>query len=212
MLEMVRCRACGGAARCDLALSEDLHHNTWKEAVMGNPTDRPVEQRRHERAEITFVLLLVQAAIAMVSALGAIVLIVAAGGPAFAGIGLLAVAWPVLLIVLAAGILRGGRWARRGVLFYEGLSLTGVFINMFIGLLPQVQIEMGLIGFLTTLCLPAAIIGLLVSPGAQPVAARHSLPRRATQTAAPRTRARQPQPSGWANNTAAVWTGGGNGE
>lgn len=176
---------------------------------MDNPTGRSVEQRRRERAEITFVLLLVQAAIAMVSALGAIVLIVALGGPAFAGTGLLAAVWPVLLVMFAAGILRGKRWARRGALIYEGITLAAVFINMLLGLLPRVQIEMGLIGFLTTLCLPAAVIGLLVSPGAQPVAARRSAPGRATQAAAPPPRTWQPRPAEWTNTTAAAWTGGG---
>jgi hypothetical protein len=185
------------------------HYRIWKEAAMGSPTDRTFEQRRRERAEITFVLLLVQAAIAMVSALGALILIVVAGGPAFAAIGLLTVAWPVLLVLFAAGILRGRRWARRGALIYEGITLAAVFINMVLGLLPQVQIEMGLIGFLTTLCLPAAVIGLLVSPGAQPVPARRSVPKRTTQTFAPVATAWQPLPSQWTNTTAAAWTGAG---
>ena len=111
------------------------------------------ERCERERLDIVAVLLFLQGSFALLGVLGLLVLSAALGIPP-AGTILLALSGPVLPL-LGAGVAAGWRWARRGAVIYEFVSLAGFAINFLLALLPQVQMEMGLVVLLTNAALPA---------------------------------------------------------
>ncbi len=120
-----------------------------------------------ERMPVLVVLLLVQGAAGLLGAAVAVILALAlTAGPA----ALPAVAGAVLPLLLAAGLGRGWRWARPATLAFELLLLAGYGLSRLLGLLPGIDAETGLVPLLANCALPAAVMGLLLSPAReQPV-------------------------------------------
>src|SRR6267378_1630661 len=84
-------------------------------------------------ADVAAVLLLVQASLAVLSSLS--VLVLGLGGfpvplTALGLVGLLAMLHPVLLVLLAYGVARDWRWANRVTLWFEGLTILGLVLNL----------------------------------------------------------------------------------
>lgn len=116
------------------------------------------------RAHVAYVLLLLQAALGVLATVGMVVLM--GGNPAYAVVGLFE---PVVLVVLAANVARRRRWAYLTVIAIEALALLGYQLNLALGVLPQVDVTVNLVGLLTGVGLPAAVLaqGLrLISQGA----------------------------------------------
>jgi len=105
------------------------------------------------RADVGYVLLLLQAGFEVLATLGMVV--VMGGNVAYAIVpGLHAVA----LLLFASFVARGHRWAWWTVAAVEGLTLAGFQLNLVVGLLPQVQVTLTLVGLLTTVALPLAVL------------------------------------------------------
>lgn len=115
------------------------------------------ESRPHdaERAPLIVVLLLAQAAIGALETL--VTLAFAGVTPIGMGLGLLSAALVCLLVVVAAGVVRGWRWARIAATVFEGFVLSGAALRLLVrhGSLP------GLVWLLSDVALPIAVIDLL---------------------------------------------------
>ena len=110
-------------------------------------------------SDVALTLLLVQAASALVAALGFIAVTLFMGTlPAFSGYALLAVGKPLLLIGLAPGAARGRRRRRRAVLVIECLTLLGFAFNLLRDAVPWLGTAVTFVSLLTNVALPAAII------------------------------------------------------
>lgn len=118
----------------------------------GQPGSRPDNA---ERAPLIVVLLLVQAAIGALETL--VTLAFAGATPLGVGLGLLSAALVCLLVVVAAGVVRGWRWVRIAATVFEGLVLSGAALRLLVrqGSLP------GLVWLLSDVALPIAVIDLL---------------------------------------------------
>ncbi len=108
-----------------------------------------------DRSAIIFVLLLLQAAIGALETL--VELALAGAAPIGAAVGLFSAILTVSLIVVAAGVVRGWRWARIAATVFEGLVLTGAGLR----LLLRHGTSNGLVWLLTDVALPIAVIDLL---------------------------------------------------
>ncbi len=126
--------------------------------------------RAGRAAEVACVLLLVQASLALLSS-SILFILGAAGIPVpltqLGAIGMLVVAHPIFLVVLAWGVARGRRWARRAALIFESLVIAGALFNLALNAVPGVQTETAPLAIGTNLLLPAAIVALLKSGGAE---------------------------------------------
>jgi hypothetical protein len=136
-------------------------------AVMTDLGQRPAARRGGMRAhDLACVLLLLQASMALVSS--SIVLSLAATGfpvpPGKLGaVGLLALIHPTFLVVVAIGVARAWRWARRAAIVFESVTIAGTLLNLVLNVLPRVQTESGPLVLLVNLLLPALIVALLKS-------------------------------------------------
>jgi hypothetical protein len=104
--------------------------------------------------EVVYVLLLLQAAAGLLASLGELLLM---GTPIYA---ILPVARAVVLVVLAAKIVRGRLWALITVVVLEWLGLLGGWLGLLLGLLPGLAPSVTLMALVTELALPAAVIML----------------------------------------------------
>ncbi|HLZ72121.1 MAG TPA: hypothetical protein VKV26_19620 [Dehalococcoidia bacterium] len=107
------------------------------------------------RATLSFVLLLMQAAIGLLETL--VTLAFAGATPIGAAVGLASAAIVTLLVVIAAGVVRGWRWARIAATVFEGLLLLGAALR----LLLRHGTSNGLVWLLADVALPIALIDLL---------------------------------------------------
>jgi hypothetical protein len=98
-------------------------------------------------------LLFTQAALGILATLGIVVIM--HGWLVYAVFPLLHVA---LLIVVASGVARGWRWTWWAAVVLETLSLTGYLVNLWLGLLPQIDVTLTLVGLLTSVGLPVAVL------------------------------------------------------
>lgn len=105
------------------------------------------------RADVAYVLLLLQAGFEVLATLGMVV--VMGGNVAYAIVPGLHV---VALLVFASFVARGHRWAWCVVVGLECVSLAGFQVNLLLGVLPPVQVTLTLVGLLTTLALPLAVL------------------------------------------------------
>jgi hypothetical protein len=105
------------------------------------------------RAAVGSVLLFIQAALGILATLGMVVIM--HGRMVYAVFPMLHVA---LLLVIASGVARGWRWTWWAAVVVESLSLTGYLVNLWLGLLPQVDVTLTLVGLLTTVGLPVAVL------------------------------------------------------
>lgn len=107
--------------------------------------------------EVAAVLLVIQGSLFLVAGLSALPFGIVE--PAMRGEGLATILLAVACFVLARGIRRRGRWARRSALMLEVL---GLMANLLLMVLPIGAIR-GPVPFLTNLLLPAAIVALLMT-------------------------------------------------
>ena len=98
-------------------------------------------------------LLLLQAGFEVLATLGMVVMM--GGNVAYAIVPGLHV---VALLVFASFVARGHRWAWWVVVGVECVSLAGFQVNLLLGVLPPVQVTLTLVGLLTTLALPLAVL------------------------------------------------------
>ncbi len=130
------------------------------------PDDSPLE--------VLHVLLLLQAAMGLLS--GAAMLLFMGGDPMAIP---LALGVPLLLIVVAAGVVRRWRWARRVAIVAQSLILLAFVISLLLGLLAALNFSVSLMTLITNLVLPISLIKLLrhskaevaALPAAEPIEA-----------------------------------------
>ncbi len=129
--------------------------------------------------DVAFVLLAVQASIGIFAALTMLVIGAATGALPLMGSALLiAILWPAGALALAAATARLHRWARRGVLVYEGLALAAWAFS----LLFSARDALHLMDLVTGAVLPLSIFVLMWMPSAR-MAVRRT-PRRVNGDAA----------------------------
>jgi hypothetical protein len=147
--------------------------------------NHPQERADASGIDIAFVLLLMQGAFALVSALGVLAFVVLSGAVAVLGGSLILTAGTaVLALVLASGVARLKRWARTGVLLFEWLTMAGGGINFIVQFL-QLQTLPGLVPLLTSLAIPMAVVALLMQPAVRAAFVRPPRQKKArTQRAA----------------------------
>jgi hypothetical protein len=110
---------------------------------------------RRGPGDVAHALLLLQAAFGIVATLGMLLLM--AGNLAYALVP--ALHW-VVLFVLAGLVARRRRWAYVAAILVEGLSLAGYLLNLAVSVLPQVDVTVNLVGLLTEVGLPVAVMVL----------------------------------------------------
>jgi hypothetical protein len=138
-----------------------------KEAVVCSRPDT-LENRDRDVVDVLVVLLLVQGTIALLSAVGFAVVVVVAGMLGAAGaLSLLAAGYPILLLILAAGVANRRPWARYGAVVVESVALITVNVALLLDRLPQVRADLGLAGLLANVCLPVLVIALAMSPAVE---------------------------------------------
>jgi hypothetical protein len=129
---------------------------TWnREAAVtyasGNPSTDDAS-----RLEVVHVLLLLQAAFGVLS--GGVMLLFSGGNPLAIPVAL---GTPLLLIVLAAGVVRRWRWARRTALVVQWLVLLAFALSFLLGLFKEVDFSINLLTLITNVLLPISILRLL---------------------------------------------------
>jgi hypothetical protein len=111
--------------------------------------------RRDGAAEIVYVLCLMQATFLLLGGLGEVLLM--GGNPLYL---VMPLAKMVLLFVFAAKVLAGRRWALIAVIVLQGITLSGFWLQVGAGMLPWVDFTINLVGLITNLAMPAAIVYL----------------------------------------------------
>lgn len=110
------------------------------------------------RADVLYVLCLMQGAFLLLAGLGELLLM--GGNPVYL---LLPVAKLVLLLWLATKVVKGRRWAGITLIVVQAVTLLGYQVQLLGGaLLPMVDFTVNLVGLLTNLALPIAMIWLTV--------------------------------------------------
>ena len=109
----------------------------------------------YERRALAALLLLLQAGLALLAAVG--LLVFARLSNAFGALAwpeALALGGPVVLLILAIGIGRGWRWAAAGIVVWETVTLLGTAFSILASAGHSLTLTVGLTG----LALPAAIV------------------------------------------------------
>ncbi|MBV1849717.1 hypothetical protein [Catellatospora tritici] len=118
---------------------------------------------RGGRADVVYVLLLVQAGAGLLGMLGELLFM---GGLPFYAIAPLSRV--IVTFMFAAMVVRGRRGALIGVLVLQALSLVGLVLSLVLGALPGVDFTPTLTGLLTGLLLPVLVtvqcVRLLATP------------------------------------------------
>jgi hypothetical protein len=106
-------------------------------------------------ADVVYVLCLMQAAFLVLAALGEVLLM--GGNPAYLVLPMVKV---LLLLVVAAKVVKGRRWAMITMIVIQGITLVGFWLQVIAGILPWVDYTVNLVGLLTNLAMPAGIVYL----------------------------------------------------
>ena len=117
------------------------------------------------RIELAAMLLFLQAALGVVTALGALVVSFAFASPVMGIMTLGMLAGSGFWVVLGAGLLRQWNWARRTTSIVQWIGVAGGVI----GLLLQVGTGLSLVALVTNLGLPLLVIYLLRHTRVSPV-------------------------------------------
>jgi hypothetical protein len=104
-------------------------------------------------AHLALVLVLLQSAFTILAMLGQV--LVNGGNPLYVPVALAHV-----VVLLVATVNLGQRWAAVMLIIVEGLSFFGFWASLMVGLLPWVAYPANLVGLLTNLGLPAALLYL----------------------------------------------------
>ena len=105
--------------------------------------------------DVVYVLSLMQVAFLLLAAVGEQLLM--GGNPAYLVVPLIKI---VLLLLFATKALRARRWALRGLVVLQWITLAGFGLQLVGGLLPMVDFTVNLVVLLTNLLLPVAVIWL----------------------------------------------------
>ncbi|GHJ46069.1 hypothetical protein Cs7R123_34110 [Catellatospora sp. TT07R-123] len=123
----------------------------------------PAAAARGGRADVVYVLLLVQAGAGLLGMLGELLFM---GGLPFYAIAPLSRV--VVTFVFAALVVRGRRGALTGVIVLQLLSLAGLVASLVLGAFPGIDFTPTLTGLLTGLVLPVLVtvlcVRLLIAP------------------------------------------------
>jgi hypothetical protein len=122
---------------------------------------------------VAHALLVLQGAFGIVATLGMVLLM--GGNPAYAVVPL---AGCVVLFTLAGLVARRRRWALIAAIVVEGMALGGWVLQNLAGLLPQIDSTINLVGLLTTVGLPAAVVVLCARTLAERTIGHSSVPER----------------------------------
>lgn len=104
---------------------------------------------------IVYVLTLLQVAFLLLAAAGEALLM--GGNPVYLG---LPVIKSTLLILFASKALEQRRWALRALTVLAWVTLAGVLLQLLIGLFPPVDATVNLVGLMTNVMIPVAVIWL----------------------------------------------------
>jgi hypothetical protein len=115
----------------------------------------PVKAPSGSGLDIVYVLSLMQVAFLLLAAVGEVVLM--AGNPLYLVVPVIK---SVLLLVFATSALRQRRWALRGLYVFAWITLVGFVLQMLIGIFPAVDFTVNLVGLMTNVGLPVAVIWL----------------------------------------------------
>jgi len=107
---------------------------------------------------VVYVVCLMQAAFVLLGGLGE--MLIMGANPLYL---VLPVAKMVLLFVFAAKVVSGRRWAMVALIVLQGMTLVGFWLQLGAGMLPWVDFTVNLVGLLTNLVLPAAVLYLCAS-------------------------------------------------
>ncbi len=105
--------------------------------------------------DVVYVLSLMQAAFLLLGAVGEVVIM--GGNPLYLALPVIKAA---LLIVVATSALRRRRWALRALVVLAWVTLAGVVLQVVVGLFPAVDYTLNLVGLMTNVALPVAVIVL----------------------------------------------------
>jgi hypothetical protein len=111
--------------------------------------------RRSGAADVVYVLCLLQAAFLLLGGLGEVLLM--GGNPLYL---VMPLAKTVLLFVFAGRALAGRRWALIALIVVQGITLTGFWLQVGAGMLPWVDFTLNLVGLITNVAMPAAVVYL----------------------------------------------------
>jgi hypothetical protein len=142
--------------------------------MSANVPTSPAARHSREAADVAVVLLLLQSLLGLLSFLGLAVL--AFLFPALTPAGLAVLLGFLLPLACAVGVARGWRWARRGAVIFQAMTLLSLCVNFLIDVLPPVQMELTLSGLLSGFALPVSLIALLRSPATERVRGRRPAP------------------------------------
>jgi hypothetical protein len=115
----------------------------------------PAGKAPRDGLDIVYVLSLMQVAFLLLGAAGESVLM--GGNPGYL---LLPVVKSVLLLLFATFAVRRRRWALRALVVLVWITLAGVVLQFLVGLFPAVDYTLNLVGLMTNVALPAAVIWL----------------------------------------------------
>jgi hypothetical protein len=116
-----------------------------------------VTENRDTTTDVVYVLCLMQGAFLLLGGLGEVLLM--GGNPLYL---ILPVVKLVLLCVFATHLAR--RWGLIGILVLQAITLAGYWIQLIVGILvPALDFTMNLVGLLTNLAMPVAIILICAS-------------------------------------------------
>src|SRR5262245_61693865 len=106
-------------------------------------------------ADVVYVLCLMQAAFVLLAGLG--------GGLRMGGNPLylaLPIAKMVVLFVFATKVVSGRRWAMIALIVVQGITIVGFWLQVVAGLLPMLDFTLNLVGLITNVGMPFAVIYL----------------------------------------------------
>src|SRR5262245_25342488 len=112
-------------------------------------------EERGGTADVVYVLCLMQAAFVLLAGLGELLLM--GGSPAYL---VMPVTKAVLLFIIAAKVVSGRRWAMITLIVLQGITAVGFWLQVVAGLLPFVDYTVNLVGLLTNVAMPVALIYL----------------------------------------------------
>jgi hypothetical protein len=106
-------------------------------------------------ADVVYVLCLLQAGFVMLAGFGELLLM--GGNPAYL---VMPVAKVTLLILLAAKVVTGRRWAMITLIVLQGVTLIGFWLQVIAGLTPWLDYTVNLVGLITNVAMPLGLVYL----------------------------------------------------
>jgi hypothetical protein len=100
---------------------------------------------------VAHVLLVLQAALILLAGLGELLLM---GNPAYLP---LVLGGPSLLLVVASAVGRGRRWGLVAAIVIQAVPLGAYQVSLLLGLLPQLDVTVNLVGLLANVALPLVV-------------------------------------------------------